>query len=134
MGNYQGEKSYVGMTNCYFCGGGAEILIDRRMRNTLSRNMGVRSMEPCNECKGYMKQGVILMSISDDTTEEQMKGPMPNPYRTGGWVVIRDEAISKIFDEKFAAFALKYRFCFITDEAWDRMGIPRGKVEGVPSE
>lgn len=123
------EKSHVGYNNCYFCGKINEILLDRRLRNTLHSNMGVMNMRPCNECAGYMKQGILLMSIADDTTEEDMKGPIPNPYRTGGWVVVRQEVVERMMDGKFLDFALKNRFAFITDEAWDKLGLPRGEVK-----
>jgi hypothetical protein len=122
------EKSYVGYNNCYFCGEINEVLLDRRLRNTLHSNMGVMNMRPCGKCEGYMKQGILLMSISDDTTAEEMKGPIPNPYRTGGWVVVKEDAVKRMFDGKFLDFALKHRFSFITDEAWDKIGLPRGEV------
>ena len=135
------EKSYVGMTQCYFCLGDKDILLDRRLRNSLPRQVGVTDMSPCSECEDYMAQGIILISISDDTTEEDMKGePImkhgrevgmspPNPYRTGGWCVVREEAVERIFSGDYLKFALAKRFCFIVDEAWDKLGLPRGKVE-----
>ena len=148
MKKYQGEKSHVGYTNCYFCGEIADILIHKRFAKKLTANMGVMDAEPCGKCKDLMKQGVILMSIKNDTTDEQMQGreirhprsnrlvgyQPPNPYRTGGWVVVKDEAVENMFDEAHAKWALRNRYCFITDKAWDALGIPRGEVEGVPNE
>ena len=125
------EKSHVGYNNCYFCGKINEILLDRRLRKTLHSNMGVMNMRPCNECAEYMEQGIILMSIRDSTTAEEMKGPIPNPYRTGGWIVIRQEALERIFQGEYLESALKHRFAFITDEAWDRLGFPRGEEKNA---
>lgn len=119
------ELSHVGMAQCYFCGSDSTILLDRRLRNTLPRKVGVIDMEPCNDCKGHMELGVILMSISDDTTEEAMKERFPNPYRTGGWVVVTQDFIERAFSGDILSFALGRRFCFITDEAWDKIGLPR---------
>jgi len=131
------EKSYVGMSNCYFCGkAGSTLLLDRRLRSTLEREVGVINMEPCSECAGYMKQGIIIMSIADDTTVEEMQGePIirlgkeigafpPNPVRTGGWAVVKEEAIMRMIDgnEKHMKFAREKRFMFITSSAWNRMG------------
>ena len=125
------------MTSCYFCGKSNEILLvgskvakfkaagladaSGRMKS----NIGVVDMRPCNECEKLMKEGVIIMSIRDDTTEEQMKGPIPNPYRTGGWAVVKDEAVERMFPDHFRDFAIKNRFMFITDGVWDTFGIPR---------
>jgi hypothetical protein len=71
-----------------------------------------------------MEAGVILISISDDTTAEVMKEKIPNPYRTGGWVVVRQEYVERAFDGPSREFALKHRFMFIADEAWNMLGLP----------
>jgi len=120
------EKSYVGMANCFFCNKPSMILIDRRLRNTLPMNVGVIDMTPCSECRSYMDKGVILISIKDDTKEEDMKGPQPNPYRTGGWVVMTDEAVERLFPTEFSKAAIKMRFMFIEDSVWNHLKIPRG--------
>jgi hypothetical protein len=73
---------------------------------------------------------VILISVRETTDPEEQK----NPYRTGGWVVVKEEAVERIFDPASAKAVLKRRMAFVTDETWDQLGIPRGAVEGVPSE
>ena len=125
------EKSYVGMANCYFCNEPSTVLIDKRMRNTLTRNMGVIDMTPCSECKKLMELGVMLISIRDETTEEEMKGPIPNPHRTGCVCVVKDEAIPRMMEGKEAEFALKHRFMFITDSAWKVYGLPTEAVNNL---
>ena len=136
------EKSYVGMSNCYFCGkAGSTLLLDKRLRPTLEREVGVIDMEPCSECAGYMKQGIIVMSIADDTTPEEMKGEEienrfgrvvgrkpPNPYRTGGWAVVKQEAVERFADGEYLKFAVEKRFMFITSTAWNQLGF-EPKVE-----
>lgn len=65
--------------------------------------------KPCDECQGYMKQGVILVSVDEKLTED-----MNNPYRTGGFFVLKDEAITRIFDTKMAdRLVKKTRFGYI---------------------
>ena len=123
-----GELSHVGMNTCYFCNKPSEVLLDRRLRKILPRNVGVMNMRPCTKCEDLMKQGILLMSIKNDTTDFEMQGPIPNPYRTGGWVIIKQEAIERMLDGDFLKFALKHRFMFINDEAWDAMGLPRCKL------
>ena len=73
----------------------------------------------CTECQGYMKQGIILVSTKDGEAGE-------NPYRTGGWVVVKEEAVRKMIpDQKIVDAACEKRLIFIHDEAWDKMGLPR---------
>ena len=135
------EKSHVGMSNCYFCGkAGATILLDRRLRPTLEREVGVIDMTPCSECSDYMKQGIIVMSIADDTTADEMKSKEiekygrvvghspPNPYRTGGWAVVKQEAVERFADGEYLDFAIQKRFMFITSSAWNMLGL-EPKVE-----
>ena len=75
----------------------------------------------CQECEGYMELGVILISVRDGEDGK-------NPYRTGGWVVLKDEAVKRMCNcEKQAEEILNKRLCFIPDEAWEMLGLPKEK-------
>jgi hypothetical protein len=78
-----------------------------------------------------MEQGIILISISDDTKEEDMKGKIPNPYRTGGWCVVKQSFVERVMkpDDPMLDFMRRHRFAFITDQAWDFLGLPREEVK-----
>lgn len=82
--------------------------------------------EPCDNCKAIMAQGIILISAKPDTDPK-------SPYRTGGWVAVKDEAFRRIFSGPEAEQAIQARVCLVDDETWDAIGLPRGKLEGVPS-
>jgi hypothetical protein len=83
------------------------------------------SREPCDECKGHMADGVILISV-----DEEKSGDDPeNPYRTGGWVVVREEAITELINPpELLAHILRARIAFVPDDAWDMLGLPRGEA------
>jgi hypothetical protein len=73
-----------------------------------------------------MTKGVIVISVRDGECDRERK----NPYRTGGWVVLRDEAIRRLpVDSNLIETMLKNRFCFVEDEVWDRLGLPRGEIK-----
>jgi hypothetical protein len=92
-------------------------------RNGEAPNGLVMDYEPCHKCQEYMKQGVILISVRGTDDEKERR----NPYRTGGWVVVKDELIERIVHPKELADAiLEKRVAFIPDEAWDMIGLPRG--------
>lgn len=111
------DKSYVGMTQCFVCMEPKDILLDRRLRNTLPK-LACYDKEPCDKCKEYMKQGIILISVRDGESGD-------NPYRTGGWIVIKEEAAHRIFkDVDFSR-----RVAFVPDSVWDTIGLPRGEQE-----
>ena len=66
--------------------------------------------EPCTTCQEYMKQGIILISVKESSD-------MSNPNRTGGFWVIKDEAIKRfVQDEKLLNHILKKRTCYIPNE------------------
>ena len=135
MYNYEKATIHTAMFNCFLCGEAAGILLDRRFKVKDpfegKREVGCIDKEPCQKCKGYMKEGVILISAQAGSDKD-------NPHRTGGWCVITYEAAERIFTEVFGEEAarpiLEKRVGFVEDEVWDMLNLPRGEVEGVPSE
>jgi len=109
------EKSYVGMMNCYFCNKPKGILLDRRLRNTFEKEQ-VIDMEPCDECKKYMEQGVILIGVRDGESGD-------NPYRTGEWLVVTEDFIKRAVKGKLKEELLKKRMCFIEQSTLKQMGL-----------
>ncbi len=82
--------------------------------------------EPCPKCAEYMAQGVILISVDEDKSPD-----MQNPYRTGGWVVVRDAWIASAIESvPLREQILTKRMAFIPDDAWDWLGLPRGAEVG----
>jgi len=76
--------------------------------------------EPCKECKGFMERGIVLISVLDADEGKS------NPHRTGGWVVVKDEAIQRWLPAKIADHILHARFAFVPDGVWGRLGLPVG--------
>jgi len=95
-----------------------EVLIEKRLKNRLPK-LQLYDMEPCEKCKGYMKQGVIVIPFDESKTdfEETIKVPNPkfkSPYSTPhedmmidtktpnfyttGFFVLKDEALQRIAD------------------------------------
>ena len=111
---------------CYFCNEkkGEIILAGRLMGDREAPKYAVWDMIPCNKCKGYMEMGIICISVKDGE-----KGY--NPYRTGGWAVIKAEAVTKMLDNnvQLLKHVLDKRMMFVEDTTWDAMGIPRGEVK-----
>lgn len=99
---------------CFFCTEPKNelILAGRLPNDEEAPQNAVWDMEPCDKCKSFMEQGIILVSVKNGE-----KGN--NPYRTGGWVVVKEG----IFNEDCKA--RKTRFAFIEDEEWDAIGLPR---------
>ena len=116
---------------CFYCGGDIGLILagveaqkmfgDRCSDDgEAPRKAGALDKEPCDTCKGHMAQGIIIISVKDGEPDRE------NPYRTGGWWVVREEAIRKILapGEHLDAI-LRKRVVFVEDAVCAMIGLPR---------
>ena len=68
-----------------------------------------------------MEQGIILVSIRDGESTS-------NPYRTGGFVVVKEDAVKEFSTPEMFEKVKKARFAFIEDSVWNALGLPRKEV------
>jgi hypothetical protein len=109
---------------CFYCNkpDGTVVLPGRLPGDEEAPRQAVWTMTPCDDCAKLQEEGVILISARLGAGDDPR-----NPYRTGGWCVVREEAVRRMFDEQSAARAAACRFAFVDDEAWDALGLPRGE-------
>lgn len=110
---------------CWLCGKSKNevVLLGAAYKEQAPMHM-VLDKQPCEECVGWMEQGVIFISVRDGESGE-------NPYRTGKWCVIKAEAVERWhdLDPGLKAQILKSRVCFIEDTVWKRMGLPTIEID-----
>jgi hypothetical protein len=144
------EKSHVAMTRCFYCMEGDKILLAKTYRRTKDGmeprhdleplHNKVIDMEPCPKCEGWMEQGIILIGIDSAKSDpdwhspphinKEREGWMPNPWRSGGFAVVTEEAFNRIFcGTDILEFALKQRFMFIEHEVMVATGMLQGTEE-----
>jgi hypothetical protein len=113
------------LMTCFVCGEAKSIaLLGQLKGDTEAPHQACYDKEPCDKCKEYMKQGIILISVRDGEENQ-------NPYRTGGWAVIKDEAVKRIIQPpELVDNVLKKRMAFVPDSAWDMIGLPREEQKG----
>jgi hypothetical protein len=125
MGLYLSPKHGVNSSieKCFFCNGDKGVILFGRLRDDAEAPRAVViNYEPCDTCKGYMQQGIILISVDEKKTDD-----MKNPWRSGGWVVVKDALIERaVSSVELRDDILKKRVAFLPDEVWDRFGLPRG--------
>lgn len=131
-----------GMMNCFFCNEPKGIILWGKLTAKQKKHLqesGIKERidgeaphhlvidkDPCDKCKGYMEQGVILISVDEAKTDDP-----DNPYRTGNWCVIKDEAIRRMVQpEELAEHILEKRVAFVPDDAWAALSLPQGELEG----
>lgn len=73
--------------------------------------------EPCDECKEFMEKGIIIISTRNGESGQ-------NPYRTGGFFVVKDDLITRICnDPHLTENILKKRVIFMEDATLHAIGI-----------
>jgi hypothetical protein len=140
-------KLGVALTKCYYCGEGDRIVLNKLLTPSMAAkvekmNGCVMDMKPCQKCASFMKQGIILLTIDSEKSEPGWNKPpsmdqgdpiyrrpserrqfMPNPYRTGGFFVLKDEAIERLLGPgPMLDHAKKHRFMFIEHRAAEDLG------------
>lgn len=110
---------------CFWCLGDKEVVLFGRLQGDVrAPHQVIVDREPCDACKKYAEAGVILISVRDAPGDDPK-----NPYRTGGWVVLKDAAIRRLIrSEELLAHVLKTRLAFVPDAIWDALELPRPKV------
>ena len=125
----KGPKLGVALTKCYYCQEDSDILINKTLTTQHAKRVEeahgkVVDMVPCSKCQRHMKAGIIFITISNSQSDKDWhKEKMPNPYRTGGWFVIRDEAVDRMpISDEFKMYILEKRWVFIEHEAAEKLG------------
>ncbi len=81
---------------------------------------GLMDNKPCTKCQGYMQQGIILIGVDEEKTTDKS-----NPWRTGRFTVIKEDAIRRIFGEGENVEAIcKNRVAYMPEEVFVELGIP----------
>lgn len=107
---------------CFFCGRDKnEILLLGRLPGDAEAPRGaVFNCEPCDKCAQHMRDGIILISCDPDRSPN-----MQEPWRTGGYAVVKEEAIRRMVDPpELCETICRKRAAFIDDATWTALGLP----------
>jgi hypothetical protein len=105
---------------CFYCNEPKnEIILAGAFGGKEAPRNAVWDRVPCDKCQEWMKQGILFISTKDGESGD-------NPYRTGGWCVIKEEAVKGfVTNPDVLNSILKARVAFIEDKTWDAIGLPR---------
>lgn len=111
------------LSQCFYCGGDKnEIILPGLMKGDAEApHRAVWSMEPCDTCKGYMQQGIIVIEVDEAKTKDR-----ENPYRAGNMAVMAEAWVRRVVtDPALAEQIIQKRVTFLPVEVWTALGLPR---------
>jgi hypothetical protein len=110
------------LTQCFVCMKDVGVALFGRMKNDAEAPRRIcLDHEPCGECKEHMEQGIVLISV-----DAKQSFDMQNPHRTGGWCVVREDFVQRVFSPpELVEQVLHKRMAFMPDNVWDMIGLPR---------
>jgi len=107
---------------CYLCGlDKNEVVIPGRLPGDAEApRKAVWNKEPCDQCKEYMTQGIILVGVNGPEVEMQ-----PFANRTGKFCVLKEEAIKRMLKPgEMLNDIISKRVAFVPDDAWSVLRLP----------
>lgn len=118
------KENYVALTKCYYCGGDNQVVLHKRFGDVSELNGKVIDMTPCSECAEHMKKGILLITIDLDKSEDKWyEQRLPNPFRTGTFAVVKDEAIKRVFNPEISDYLIRDRWGFIPHDVAKEIGL-----------
>ena len=124
---------------CFYCGDDKnEVILAGQLPNDMEApRAAIWDIHPCDACLARMKVGIILISVKDgqhdkieadannyEHNHRSMRGFIPNPHRTGKFIVIKESALRRAFEPSTRLDAiLTRRWTFMDEKAWERMGL-----------
>jgi hypothetical protein len=119
------DKSHVsmGQHKCPVCCkdyGSGEILLDRRLRNSLERHTVTGWGDLCPDCMKLHEDGYVALiacddELSDKTSDGNVK--FDGAYRTGNVAHLKREAAGRMFNVDIS----DHKFVFVQDEVIDML-------------
>lgn len=98
------DKSYVTMNTCPICKQpNGELMLDIRLKDSFEKY--TPSLTPCEQCqKEYLSKGTMLIE-----------------HGTGRFIIVKDEAFSRMFNREVP----KKKIAFVEEGIFDKLGVPK---------
>ena len=83
---------------CFYCGKEKNeiLLLGNNYKQEAPRH-AVWDHRPCDQCRDYMKQGIILIGVIG--VDEAKSGDRSKPYRTGQFVVVSEAWVRRTLND-----------------------------------
>ena len=128
------KKLETALTKCFYCGKDDRIVMNSTLTpyhaNKVKDMHGkVIDKAPCNDCEGYMKDGIIMIGVRDGESGD-------NPYRTGVFCVLSESYVKRITEQhlELQEQVLKSRMFYMEEKVYTELGILKQIKKGKNDE
>lgn len=136
LSNKHGVNPTVGV--CMYCGreDGTIGLMGQLPGDREADGYSIISDEPCDECKGYMEQGIMLCEVVGTyTIKLRNRRTKERPRPTGTLCVVSEDFIKRVIQpDELRDQILEKRMAFVTPEDWEAIGLPRENIDNRPNQ
>ena len=105
---------------CFWCGEEKnEIAMLGKLKGDIEapRTMWIPGdYDPCDSCKDNFEKGIVLFEAEKEPVINENQPPFYGAYPTGRYMVIKEEAFKRIFNEDIYEQVNKVKRCFIDRE------------------
>lgn len=98
---------------CFWCGEAVGVALLGRNGGKEAPPKVVTGYTPCAKCKEQMAQGITLVEAGPASRQPHRPGIQPGVVPTGRWIVIREDAVARVFQGDAVEALLKARKGFV---------------------
>lgn len=104
---------------CFWCGEAKGVALLGYLPNDAEapREM-VTSYDPCDTCKSQFESGITFIEVSASPLAKNQPPIQKDIYPTGNVLVVKEEAVSRIFTEPQTSEIIKARTCLLDQETF----------------
>lgn len=116
------------LEQCFLCMEEMGVILFGKLPDDAEAPRKVCLGNHCARCAEHMKLGIITISVNEALTTDAA-----NPYRSGGWCVLKEHAVRRLLANSpdLLEQVIEKRVMFVPDDAWDHIGLPRAGTGAV---
>lgn len=98
---------------CFWCGKERGVALLGYNKGKEAPRSVVTSYDPCDTCKSQMAQGITILEAEAASRRPNVPEIQPGVVPTGRWLVMREDALEKVFSPNMVETLKRSRKAFV---------------------
>lgn len=114
----------VSMGICFWCGKeNGQILLGKRLKTTEAPRYAISNYDACDTCEEGMASGITLIEVSEEPFTDKQRSLLKKQtcYPSGRFMVVKENALSHIFNEDVIPQIVKSRKCLVYTQMYQQL-------------